>query len=301
MSSNIIQTKNLTYSYDHRTNVLDRISLNVPKGSIYGFLGANGSGKSTTIRLLTGIISDSKQCISLFDKPLQSQLPHVFKRIGCLIESPSTYNHLSGFDNLKYIAKMKGISIDDISSILNLVGLSGAEHQKVKNYSLGMKQRLGIGIALIGNPDLLLLDEPINGLDPQGIIDIRKLIIKLNKDKGITIFISSHLLDEIERICTHIGILDQGKIIFEGSMNSLKEKRSDNQELHIKLKNSDYWYDHLKKICQTVKKEDDWIKITTKDHKHTTQILKVLLDKKAIITEFKTNNNLENIFLQLTN
>ena len=180
--TNIIDVQNLSFTYSKSSKtILDDISMKVPKGAIYGFLGANGAGKSTTMQLLTGSIFGTSGSIHLFEKPLESQLPTVFNKIGCLINSPSPYYHLSGYDNLRYIAILKKVDVDNITEVLDLVGLSESAHQKVKEYSLGMKQRLAIGIALLGNPELLLLDEPINGLDPQGVIDIRNLLIKLNK------------------------------------------------------------------------------------------------------------------------
>jgi len=199
MAAYIIQTDNLNFEYSKSKKVLDSISINVPKGAIYGFLGPNGAGKSTTMRLLTGIIPEQGNAIKLFNQPLKEQLPLVFYKIGSLVESPALYLHLSGIDNLRYIAKLRAIPEEKIRETLELVSLQNDSHRKVKFYSLGMKQRLAIAMALLSEPELLLLDEPVNGLDPNGIIDIRKLLIKLNKERGVTLFVSSHLLSEIEK------------------------------------------------------------------------------------------------------
>ena len=221
MSEYIIQTQSLPFEFSKNRKVLDDISISVPKGSIYGFLGPNGAGKSTTMRLLTGIIPEQGNSIQLFGKPLHEQLPEVFTKIGSLVESPALYLHLSGINNLKYIAKLRGISDEKIPEILEIVNLTKDGNRKAKQYSLGMKQRLAIAMALLSEPELLLLDEPVNGLDPNGIVEMRKLLVKLNQEKGVTIFVSSHLLSEIEKMCTHVAIINHGKLQFEGTMKAL--------------------------------------------------------------------------------
>ncbi|MFL3660777.1 MAG: ABC transporter ATP-binding protein [Polaribacter sp.] len=224
MKDLIIQTENLSFSYSKKKHVLKKVNINVPKGAIYGFLGPNGAGKSTTMQLLTGILSSPEQNISVFGKELNSQMPHVFSKIGALVESPSLYLHLSGTDNLRCITQLKEVSESKIPEVLELVGLSENGNEKVKHYSLGMKQRLAIAMTLLGEPELLLLDEPVNGLDPTGMTAIRELLVKLNKEKGITVFISSHLLAEVEKMCTHIGIIHKGEIKFEGTMQALSDR-----------------------------------------------------------------------------
>ena len=194
MNEYLIQTKDLNFQFNNKRKILENLSLNIPKGSIYGFLGPNGAGKSTTMRLITGLLNEQQnESIYLFGETLSKQLPQIFKRIGSIIETPTLYLHLSGYDNLKLIATIQEVSNSKIQEILELVELSKFQKQKAKQYSLGMKQRLAIGMALLNDPELLILDEPVNGLDPQGIIEVRQLLKKLNKEKGITIFISSHL------------------------------------------------------------------------------------------------------------
>src|SRR5690606_33413641 len=175
MTDYIIRTEHLTFHYSKNRKALDNVSLNIPKGSIYGFLGPNGAGKSTTMRLLTGILPQQDKSIYLFNQPLNEQLPKAFDRVGSLVESPALYLHLSGYDNLKYIAKLRNVPESRINEVLELVDLQRDAKRKAKAYSLGMKQRLAIAMALLDEPELLLLDEPVNGLDPNGIQDIRRL------------------------------------------------------------------------------------------------------------------------------
>jgi ABC-2 type transport system ATP-binding protein len=254
MAEYIIQTESLNFEYSKHKKVLNNISINVPKGSIYGFLGPNGAGKSTTMRLLTGIIPEQGNAIKLFEQPLQEQLPMVFSKIGSLVESPALYLHLSGIDNMKYIAKLRNIPENKIHETLELVDLTKDSNRKAKNYSLGMKQRLAIAMALLSEPELLLLDEPVNGLDPNGIIDIRKLLIKLNKEKGVTIFVSSHLLSEIEKMCTHVGIISKGKLRFEGTMQELS-RAAGLCKIQLTVDDAQKWQTELETNYQNVKLE----------------------------------------------
>lgn len=223
----IIETHELSFQFNKYHKLLDKVSIQVPEKSIYGFLGPNGAGKSTTIRLITGLLGEQNPGeIFLFGKPLQDQLPFAFSQIGCIIETPTLYGHLTGSEHLKFVAKLQDTDDSKFSEVLDLVGLEHAKNIKSKKYSLGMKQRLSIAMALINDPKLLILDEPVNGLDPQGIIEMRLLLQKLNREKGITIFISSHILAEVEKLCTHVGILYNGILQFQGTMSELKAKNS---------------------------------------------------------------------------
>lgn len=217
----VIELIDVSFSYSKKNNVLNKLSIQVPRGSIYGFLGPNGAGKSTVMQLITGVLDDYKGVINIFGDHIDKQIPNMFKNIGALIESPALYLHLSGIENLQCVTTLKNIPEAKIDEVLEIVGLKENGFQKVKKYSLGMKQRLAIAMTLLGDPELLLLDEPVNGLDPSGINDIRELLVKLNQEKGITIFISSHLLSEIEKMCTHIAIINKGTLQFEGTIDSL--------------------------------------------------------------------------------
>lgn len=197
--------------------------MHVPRGTIYGFVGRNGSGKTTLIRLLCGLQAPTSGSFRLYDVENASAGIHLARRrLGAVIETPSFYHHLSAADNLRQQYRILGLPrFADIPDLLRLVGLSDTGHKKAGNFSLGMKQRLGIAMALAGHPDFLVLDEPTNGLDPQGIIEIRELILRLNREEGITVLISSHILDELSRLATHYGIIDGGRMVKELSAAEL--------------------------------------------------------------------------------
>ncbi|HWY11710.1 MAG TPA: ATP-binding cassette domain-containing protein [Bacteroidia bacterium] len=295
----IIQTYSLSFQYSKSKLVLDDLSINVPKGSIYGFLGPNGSGKSTTMRLLTGIIPEQSRSIKLFNKPLEQQLPQVFTRIGSLVESPALYLHLSGINNLKYIAKLRNIPENKIHEFLELVDLTNDGKRKVKGYSLGMKQRLAIAMALMSEPELLLLDEPVNGLDPNGILEIRKLLIKLNQEKGVSIFVSSHLLSEIEKMCTHVGIINHGKLKFEGTMKELAEKASV-CKIQLTLKNAANWFEKLKNEYKATIENENQIILELNNRESIPGFTKSLIEKGAELYEIKILGGLEESFMTIT-
>lgn len=198
--------------------------MNVPKGSIYGFVGKNGSGKTTLIRLVCGLQQPTEGEIEIYGVGHKDRaISKVRRRIGAVVETPSIYMDMTAQDNLKEQYRILGMpSFEDIGELLRLVGLENTGKKKARNFSLGMRQRLGIAIALAGNPDFLILDEPVNGLDPQGIVEIRELILKLNRERGITVLISSHILDELSKLATHFGFIDKGKIVKEISAADLE-------------------------------------------------------------------------------
>jgi ABC-2 type transport system ATP-binding protein len=217
----VISTDNLTFNFGDQT-VVKSLSLQVPEGSIYGFLGPNGAGKTTTIKLLMNLLKTQQGTIRIFDLELQSNRVKILSQIGSLIEQPAIYLHMSGRENLLNRALLLQIPEKRVEEMLELVHLTNAAHKKAGQYSLGMKQRLGIGLALLSDPKLLILDEPTNGLDPNGIIEIRELLIKLVTKHQKTVFISSHLLGEIERMATHVGIINNGELLFQGSIGDLQ-------------------------------------------------------------------------------
>lgn len=220
MNEYAIDTHQLTRKFGQRETV-KQINLKVPKREVYGFLGPNGAGKTTTIRMLLGLIRSSSGEIRILGKDLKKNRMDILKDVGSLVESPSYYAHLSGYNNLKIMALIHGIQESRIQEVLEWVRLNHAAHQSVRSYSLGMKQRLGIAMALITNPKLLILDEPTNGLDPSGIQEIRELITRLPRDFDITVLLSSHLLSEIEQVATWVGIINQGEMIFQGPLQEL--------------------------------------------------------------------------------
>lgn len=226
MSDYIIETSNLTKKFG-KFLAVDQVNLLVPKGGIYGFLGPNGAGKSTTIRMLLGLIKETKGEVKVFNKSIKDDRITILSRIGSMVETPSYYGHLTAYENLEVTRKILGAEKKEIERVLEIVKLTEVRNKAVKKFSLGMKQRLGIAQALLGKPELLILDEPTNGLDPSGIIEIRELIKSLPKDYGITILISSHILSEIELMATHVGIINKGRLLFQGSMNDLREKQKE--------------------------------------------------------------------------
>ena len=230
----VLETNNLEKRYKN-FKALSHLSIHIEKGSIYGLIGKNGAGKTTLIRIICGLQKPTDGSYTIYGiKNNSSEISSIRKRIGAIIETPSIYGEMSARDNLIEQYKLVGMpSFDGINELLKLVGLEKTGKKKAKNFSLGMKQRLGIAISLASNPDFLILDEPINGLDPQGIIEIRELILKLNKEKRITILISSHYLDELSKIATHYGFLDNGSIIKEISSEDLMKKMEHKIELKV--------------------------------------------------------------------
>lgn len=294
-----IRTSGLTFNYSANRKVLDNVSLNIPKGSIYGFLGPNGAGKSTTMRLLTGILPEQDNAIQLFGKPLQEQLPQVFNKIGSLVESPALYLHLSGYDNLRYIAKLRGIPETKIPEVLELVDLQRDSKRKAKQYSLGMKQRLAIAMALLSEPELLLLDEPVNGLDPNGIRDIRELLVRLNQQRGITIFVSSHLLSEIEKMCTHVGIISHGSLRFEGTMEELGTQAG-KCKIQVTVKNAVQWQAELSTAYPEVTLEgENQLSLQLPGRESIPDFSRKLVNGGADIYEIKILDGLEEWFMSL--
>lgn len=218
----ILTAESLGKQYRH-FKALDSFSIHVPKGSIYGFVGKNGAGKTTFIRLICGLQEPTSGSYTLYGaKNTDPGITKSRRRMGAVVETPSIYLDMTAEDNLKEQYRIIGLpSFDDIPELLRLVGLENTGKKKAKNFSLGMKQRLGIAIALAGSPDFLILDEPINGLDPQGIIEMRELILKLNQERQITFLISSHILDELSRLATHYGFIDSGHMVKELSAREL--------------------------------------------------------------------------------
>lgn len=230
----IIETSDISFSYGHQ-QILSGVNLQVPHNTIFGFLGPNGAGKSTTIKLLLGLIRDAQKRIFLFGQSISKHRIAILRQVGALIDEPTFYDHLSARQNLAVLATLLEINYHRIDETLQLVGLDAGNKKKVKTYSVGMKQRLGLAIALLSDPPLLILDEPANGLDPYGIIELRKLLSTLQKERGKTIFVSSHILDELEKIATHIAIIYQGRIRFQGSKEELTGQAGSLEEAFLML------------------------------------------------------------------
>lgn len=218
----ILRTDNLTKRYK-KFNALNGLTMNVPKGAVYGFVGKNGAGKTTLIRLICGLQKPTSGVFTLYGVRSDSKdIVKSRRRMGAVVETPAIFADMTARENLRYQYRLLGLTSDDgIGELLKLVGLSDTGKKKAGNFSLGMRQRLGIAIALAGEPDFLILDEPVNGLDPLGITEMRELILKLNRERKITVLISSHILDELSRLATHYGIIDNGRMVRELSAEEL--------------------------------------------------------------------------------
>lgn len=219
----VLLTDNLTKRYGN-TAAVDRIRLRIEEGEVYGFLGPNGAGKTTTLKMLVGLIQPTEGTFTVFGRTFAQHRRWILSQTGALIESPSYYGHLTGRENLRIIQRLRGLPERNVSEALRVVRLEKHQHKRVDQYSLGMKQRLGLAMALIAFPKLLILDEPTNGLDPAGIEEIRELIRSLPRQYGMTVLVSSHLLSEVEQIATSVGIIRDGRLVFQGSLDSLKAK-----------------------------------------------------------------------------
>lgn len=230
--SELLQTRALTKQYG-RHRAVDQVSMHIKKGAIYGFIGRNGAGKTTTLRMISGLASPTAGEIELFGCRGRD-LSRIRSRVGCLIEGPGLYGSMSARDNLKMKSMLLGVYKRGYEEeLLDIVGLGGVGKKPVKRYSLGMKQRLGIALALVGEPDLLVLDEPINGLDPQGIAEVRDTVLKLNRERNMTILISSHILEELSKIATDYGIIHNGTLLQELTNEELMEKCSERLEVTL--------------------------------------------------------------------
>lgn len=216
----VVETENLSRRFGEVVAV-SAVDLRADAGTVYAFLGANGAGKTTTIRMLLGLIRPDAGCVRLFGEPFRRAS---LARVGALVEAPSLYAHLTGRENLEVIRRLTARTKSDVDRALVTVRLTDAAGRLVSGYSLGMRQRLGLAIALLGEPELLMLDEPTNGLDPAGIREIRELISRLPVERGITVFLSSHLLAEVEQMATHLGIIDRGRLLFQGRLDALRAR-----------------------------------------------------------------------------
>ena len=295
----IIKTTGLTYYFNKQQKTLDNIELEVEKGSIYGFLGPNGAGKTTTLRLLLGLLKKQQGSISLFGKEFSDHRMESLKKIGSLIEQPSLYGHLTARENLEVYRKIYIVPNKSIDHVLKLVNLEGTGRKRVKQFSLGMKQRLSIALALLHDPELLILDEPTNGLDPNGIIETRELIKKLNRENGVTIIVSSHILAEVERMASHVGIIHKGKLLFQGSLNELQNLKNKQSFIQIDTSNNEAAVNLLSEYAAEVK--NGYVVVPLKEKKVTAAINRKLVEKDIDVYRLQPQqNDLEQLFIDIT-
>jgi lantibiotic transport system ATP-binding protein len=295
----VIKTEGLTFNFGNQT-VVKNLSLQVPEGSIYGFLGPNGAGKTTTIKLLLNLLKTQEGNIEIFGQQFTTHRKQILSQIGSLVEQPAIYAHLTGKENLINRAILLQIAESRVDEMLDLVHLTHAAHKKAGNYSLGMKQRLGIALALLSNPKLLILDEPTNGLDPNGIIEIRELLIRLVLEHKKTVFISSHLLAEIERMATHVGIINNGTLLFQGSIKDLQEISQ--PLVYIETENAVDAANLLTKNGYTVVEvNDNHLSVAYQSKQKTGQINTLLNQHGHIVYGIrKMQKDLEALFLDIT-
>lgn len=292
-----IKTQNLSYRIGSKT-ILNNINLNVPAGSIYGYLGRNGAGKSTTIKLLLGLLEDKNNNIYLQGKSLKQNITEIHAITGNLIETPCFYNKLTVFENLKYLDIIHRKGTRRIEEVLELVDLHREKKKKASALSMGMKQRLGIAMAIFHNPEVLVLDEPLNGLDPQGIFEMRKLFQNLN-GQGKTIFLSSHILSELEKVATHIGIIEGGNMIFQGTKNDLLNQVK--KTVVLRVNDADAAVAMLSSSNVSIRRDDtDRIWVDINNDQEFNGLLKNLVQHGVEIYGIESHSaNLEQIFMNL--
>lgn len=296
---NMIETKDLCKTYGNRT-VVDHLNLCVPRGCVYGFIGPNGAGKSTSMKMLLGLVHPTSGSVRLMGQEVTEQNRiRLLRHTGSLIESPSGYLHLTAQENLQIIADLKDVKHTEIERVLDVVHLTQDKDKKVGQYSLGMKQRLGIAMALLGNPEILILDEPTNGLDPAGIQEMRALIAGMPEKTGATVLISSHLLGEMEQMVNRVGIIHHGKTLFDGSLQALRKHSQGDLNLRV--------LDALKAMpilqrrgLPTVQK-DGVLTLPPMPDFRLAEIVQELADSGAGVVELiRHTKSLEDIFLSLT-
>jgi len=295
-SEPIVSTRGLTKHYGNGIVAVDSLNLNVRRGEVYGFLGPNGAGKTTTLRMLVGLIKPTSGSAMVAGAAPGS--PASLSRVGAIIEAPAFYPYLSGYDNLRLIAIFCGVPVKRVDVALEEVELMPRKQHRFSTYSLGMKQRLGIAAALIKEPDILILDEPTNGLDPQGMVDVRKLIIDLGKGER-TVLVSSHLLGEVEQMCTRIGVIQKGRFVAEGTIDELRGAatltvRTEPAAAAASVLNGEVGPENVKLL------QDGSYSVKV-DLKRTAEINRRLVQAGADVTELRaTERSLEDVFMELT-
>ncbi|MCL6603412.1 MAG: ABC transporter ATP-binding protein [Paenibacillus sp.] len=297
MTTTIIETKGLLKNYKGRAAVKD-LNLNIGKGEIYGFLGPNGAGKTTTIRLLLGLIAPTAGTIEIFGKDLRKEKMNILRKVGSLVESPSYYGHLTAIQNLEAIRRILDVPKSRIPEVLDIVSLTGEEKRPVKGFSLGMKQRLGIASALLGSPELLILDEPTNGLDPSGIQEIRDLIKRMPVEHGITVLVSSHLLSEIELMANTVGILDQGSMVYQDSITNLQQRAAG--EIRLVVSEPEMALSFAENQGHRGVLQNGTLSFSRMNDNTVAQLVKSLVEKDhAIYRVEERRQSLEDFFLQV--
>ncbi|WP_024614218.1 ABC transporter ATP-binding protein [Clostridium sp. Ade.TY] len=297
---NVLEVKNLKKIIGKREIIKD-LNFTVQEGEIYGFLGPNGAGKTTTIRMLVGLINPTSGDVKICGEDLFKNKEKALRDVGAVVENPELYKYLSGRENLMQIARIRKVTKDEVDDLIKLVGLENRINDKVKKYSLGMKQRLGLAAALIGNPRLLILDEPTNGLDPSGIIDFREIVKKAARERGMAVFISSHILSEVQQLCDTVAFINDGVI---KAVENMEEAVTGTEKESITL----IINDEQKKVCEILTKQPFVITSTILDsrinvviHSGTTpELIKILVKENVSVEEvYKNREGLEQRYMEL--
>jgi len=295
-----IEIEALTHQYAGNQIVLNDIHLHIPEGSIYGFLGPNGAGKTTTLRLILGLLKKQKGRIKIFNKDFTKNRISILKNIGSLIESPSLYGHLTATENLEILQKIYQCPRTRIAEVLEIAGLSETGNKKTAQFSLGMKQRLSIAIALLHNPKLLILDEPTNGLDPNGIIEVRELLKKINLENQMTIVISSHLLAEIEKMVTHVGIINKGNVLFEGTFPGLQQQQTLNAVISFDTNNQSLTRRIIEANGFLPILKNDLVSLPIIEKKKIANLVQQMVEQGVEVYQvMRSQDDLESIFMDL--
>jgi len=296
----VIQTEGLSFTFGNQ-QVVKSVSLRVPAGSIFGFLGPNGAGKTTTIKLLLNLLHADSGSIHIFGQEIKANRIAVLGQIGSLIEQPAIYAHMTGRENLRNRALLLQLPHSRVEEMLALVHLKTAADKKAGRYSLGMKQRLGIALALLSDPQLLILDEPTNGLDPNGIIEIRQLLMKLVHEHGKTVFISSHLLGEIDKMATHVGIINNGEMLFQGSLEELEAMSKPLVQIEVGGNAAEAAAAITSKGHTVADVEQDTLFVDYLSKEQMGEINTLLNQKGYVVYSItKVQKDLENLFLDIT-
>ena len=295
-----VETANLSYSYAGGESILSDINLQIPAGAIFGFLGPNGAGKTTTLKLLLGLLKNQQGDIQILGQPMPAKRTEILQQTGALIESPSLYGHLTAKENLQVLQHICRCDKSRMDYVLQITGIANTGTKKVSKFSLGMKQRLAIAMSLLHKPRLLVLDEPVNGLDPNGMLDVRELLQKINREEGITILISSHLLAEIEKLVTHTAIIHKGRLKFQGTLLDLMQKKQETASFYLRTNNNEKTMNLLENMQQKAAHQNGYLVLPNLPDDVLASTIKQLVQHDIAVYEVSPQqNDLEHIFMNL--
>lgn len=295
-----VETANLNYSYAGGESILRDINLQIPTGAVFGFLGPNGAGKTTTLKLLLGLLKKQEGDIRILGQPMPGKRTSILQQTGALIETPSLYGHLTAKENLQVLQHIYACDKSRMDYVLKITGIANTGTKKVSKFSLGMKQRLAIAMSLLHKPRLLILDEPVNGLDPNGMLDVRELLQSINQDEGITILISSHLLAEIEKLVTHTAIIHKGRLQFQGTLQELMQKKQETARILIRTHNNEKALQLLENMQQKAVQQNEYLMLPNLPEHLLASAIKAFVQHDIAVYEVSPQqNDLEHIFMHL--